>query len=62
MQQQIKNSINQMQSEDLQVSSLYRSKNTNLLKQLASYETAIHKLLNMGTNFDTLGAQEEDSI
>jgi hypothetical protein len=62
MQQQIKSSINQMQSEDLQVSSLYRSKNTNLLKQLASYETAIHKLLNMGTNFDTLGAQEADIL
>ena len=33
-----------------------------LLKKLASYETASQKLLNMGTNFDTLNAQKEDSI
>ena len=62
MQQQIKNSINEMQSKNLEVSSLYRTKNTNLLKQLASYGMASHKLLNMSTNFDTLGAQETDSL
>ena len=62
MQQQIKNSINEMQSKNLEVSSLYRTKNTNLLKQLASYGMASHKLLNMSTNFDTLGAQEADSL
>ena len=62
MQRQIKNSINAMQSKNLEVSSLYRVKNTNLLKQLASYGTASHKLLNMGTNVDTLSAQEADSL
>ena len=62
MQKQVKNSINQMQSDNLNVNSLYKTKNTDLLKQLASYEQASHKLLKTGSNLDTLGAQQSDSL
>jgi len=62
MQKQVKNSINQMQSKNLNVNSLYKTKNTDLLKQLASYEQASHKLLKTGANLDTLGAQQSDSF
>jgi len=61
-QEQIKKSINQMQSQNLGINSAYKTQNIMLLKKLASYETASQKLLNMGTNFDTLNAQKEDSI
>ena len=60
--QQVKNSINQMQSDNFNVNSLYKTKNTDLLKQLASYEQASHKLLKTGANLDTLGAQQSDSL
>ena len=62
MQKQVKNSINQMQSKNLNVNSLYKTKNTDLLKKLASYEQASHKLLKTGANLDTLGAQQSDSL
>jgi hypothetical protein len=62
MQIQVKKSINQMQGENLQVNDLYKTKNTDLLKQLASYEQASHELLKSGANLDTLGAQQSDSL
>ena len=62
MQKQVKNSINQMQSDNFNVNALYKTKNTDLLKKLASYEQASHKLLKTGANLDTLGAQQSDSL
>ena len=59
---QVKNSINQMQGDNLHVNALYKTKNTDLLKKLASYEQASHKLLKTGANLDTLGAQQSDSL
>ena len=61
-QQQLKKSINQMQSKNLGANSLYKTQNIILLKKLASYEQAIHKLLKTGNNLDTLGAQQSDSL
>jgi hypothetical protein len=61
-QEQIKKSINQMQSQNLGVNSAYKKQNITMLKKLQSYEIASHNLLNMGVNFDTLNAQAEDSI
>lgn len=62
IQKQVKNSINQMQSQNLNVNSLYKTKNTDLLKQLAKYELAGYKLLKTGANLNTLNAQNTDSI
>jgi len=62
IQQQIKKSINQMQSKNLGANSSYKSQNIILLKKLASYEQASHKLLKAGSNLDTLGAQQSDSL
>ena len=62
MQKQVKNSINRMQSDNFNVNALYKTKNTDLLKQLASYEQASHELLKSGANLDTLGAQQSDSL
>ena len=62
MQTQVKNSINQMQGDNLHVNALYKTKNTDLLKKLASYEQASHKLLKTGANLDTLSAQQSDSL
>lgn len=61
-QQQIKKSINQMQSKNLGANSLYKTQNIILLKKLASYEQTIHKLLQSGSNLDTLDAQQSDSL
>ena len=62
IQQQIKKSINQMQSKNLGANSSYKSQNIILLKKLASYEQASHTLLKAGSNLDTLGAQQSDSL
>lgn len=62
MQRQVKNSINKMQSDNLHVDSLYKEKNTALLKKLASYGQVSHKLLKAGSNLDTLSAQQSDSL
>ena len=62
IQQQIKKSINQMQSKNLGANSSYKTQNIILLKKLASYEQASHKLLKTGSNLDTLGAQQADSL
>uniref|UniRef100_A0A6C0EPN8 Uncharacterized protein n=1 Tax=viral metagenome TaxID=1070528 RepID=A0A6C0EPN8_9ZZZZ len=62
MQTQVKKSINQLQGSNLQVNDLYKTKNTDLLKQLASYEQASHELLKSGANLDTLSAQQSDSL
>ena len=62
MQRQVKNSINKMQSDNLSVDSLYKEKNTVLLKKLASYGQVSHKLLKAGSNLDTLSAQQSDSF
>ena len=51
-----------MQSDNLHVDSLYKEKNTALLKKLASYGQVSHKLLKAGSNLDTLGAQQSDSL
>uniref|UniRef100_A0A6C0C441 Uncharacterized protein n=1 Tax=viral metagenome TaxID=1070528 RepID=A0A6C0C441_9ZZZZ len=61
MQKQIKSSINRLQSENLNVNSVYKNTNINILKQLSRYELASQKLLKSGNNIDTLGALEEDS-
>ena len=61
-QQQIQKSINQMQSKNLGANSSYKTQNIILLKKLASYEQASHKLLKTGGNLDTLGAQQSDSL
>ena len=62
MQKEVKNSINKMQSDNLQVNVQSKTQNTELLKKLASYENANHKLLKTGSNLDTLRAQETDSL
>jgi len=62
IQQQLKKSINQMQSKNLGTNSSYKTQNINLLKKLSSYEKTMHKLLKYGSDLDTLGAQQSDSI
>jgi len=62
IQNKVKNSIQLINSTNLNVNSLYKIKNTDLLKQLVSYEQASNKLLNTGSNLNTLGAQQSDSL
>ena len=62
MQKQIKQSINQLQADNLKVDSAYKNQSLNLLKNLASYENAKHKLLKTGGELDTLAAIKKDSL
>ncbi len=61
MQKQIKQSINQLQGDSLNVAGAYKNQSLNLLKQLASYENAKAKLLKSGRELDTLDALKQDS-
>ena len=61
MQKQIKQSINQLQGDSLNVAGAYKNQSLNLLKQLASYENAKAELLKSGRELDTLDALKRDS-
>ena len=62
MQKQVKQSINMLQADNLKVDSAYKNQSLNLLKKLASYENAKHKLLKSGGELDTLSAIKKDSL
>ncbi len=61
MQKQIKQSINQLQGDNLKVSGTYKNQSLNLLKQLSSYENTKAELLKSGRELDTLDALKRDS-
>ena len=61
MQKQIKQSINKLQADTLNVDGAYKNQSLDLLKKLASYENAKHKLLKSGGELDTLDALKQDS-
>ncbi len=61
MQKQVNQSIKILQGDHLKVAGDYKNQSVNLLKQLASYENAKHKLLKSGRELETLNALKEDS-
>jgi hypothetical protein len=61
IQKQVNQSIKMLQGDHLNVAGAYKNQSVNLLKQLASYENAKHKLLKSGRELETLTALKEDS-
>jgi len=58
----VNQSIKMLQADNLKVNSAYKNQSLNLLKNLASYENAKHKLLKAGGELDTLSAIKKDSL
>ena len=54
-------SIKILQRDHLKLAGDYKNQSVNLLKQLASYENAKHKLLKSGRDIETLNALKEDN-